>query len=187
MITVSLEPKGAQLWYRGFSAPETAEREDLPERFVWDMLATEARWNQHPGMYTRYGDALPLLGAIDDRYVIMGSGDALELRFDATQLPPVPEGYVRDYLVFLDGWAKDRDPNTVEALEVEPLPFHGMSGYPYGPDESFPDTEEHRVARDRLQREFSGGETIFPVRTHSGRLLSQGSGGSNETMARTAS
>ena len=31
-------------------------------------------------------------------------------------------GWVRDYLVFLDGWAKDRDPNTVEALEVEPLP-----------------------------------------------------------------
>jgi hypothetical protein len=40
---------------------------------------------------------------------------------------------VRDYLVFLDGWAKDRDPNTLEALAVEPLPFHGMSGYPYGP------------------------------------------------------
>jgi hypothetical protein len=49
--------------------------------------------------------------------------------------------------VFLDGWAKDRDPNTLEALNVEPLPFHGMSGYPYRADESFPDTPEHRAWR----------------------------------------
>jgi hypothetical protein len=54
----------------------------------------------------------------------------------------------RDYLLFLDGWAKDRDLNTVEALEVEPLPFHAMTGYPYGPDESFPGDREHRAWRD---------------------------------------
>ena len=59
----------------------------------------------------------------------------------------MPAGFTRDYLVFLDGWAKDRDPNTLEALYVEPLPFHGMSGYPYGPDESFPQTPEHRAWR----------------------------------------
>ena len=80
--------------------------------------------------------------------VIMGSGDALTLRFDASELPPVPEGYVRDYLVFLDGWAKDRDHNTHEALEVEPLPFHAMSGYPYPETERFPDTPEHRAWRE---------------------------------------
>ena len=55
-------------------------------------------------------------------------------------------GYV-DYLLFLDGWAKDRDPNTIQALEVEPLPFHGMSGYPYRSDEHFPDGPEHRAWR----------------------------------------
>jgi len=54
---------------------------------------------------------------------------------------------VRDYLVFLDGWAKDRDPNSVQALEVEPLPFHGMSGYPYRADESFPRDAEHEAWR----------------------------------------
>ena len=95
-------------------------------------------------MYTKYGECEALLHDIDDRFVILGSGDCLTLRFDANELPPVPDGYVRDYLLFLDGWAKDRDPNTVEALRVEPLPFHGMSGYPYGPDESFPDTPAHQ-------------------------------------------
>ncbi|MCZ6786346.1 MAG: hypothetical protein O7E54_04185, partial [Planctomycetota bacterium] len=32
---------------------------------------------------------------------------------------------------------RDRDPNSIEALYVEPLPFHGMSRYPY------PNTESH--------------------------------------------
>src|SRR6185436_3462742 len=49
--------------------------------------------------------------------------------------------------LFLDGWAKDRDPNTLEALYVEPLPFHGMSGYPYRADEHYPDDEAHRAYR----------------------------------------
>jgi hypothetical protein len=53
----------------------------------------------------------------------------------------------RDYLVYLDGWAKDRDPNSIQALEVEPLPFHAMSGYPYRADEKFPDGEVHRKWR----------------------------------------
>jgi hypothetical protein len=143
----SLEPQGARLWPRGFSRPIETGRTDLPERFEWGALTEQRSWNQHPGLYTRYGETLPLLTAIDDRFVILGSGDALTVRFDATALPPLEQGWTRDYLVFLDGWAKDRDPNTVEALEVEPLPFHGMSGYPYGEGESFPDTPEHRAWR----------------------------------------
>jgi len=143
----SLAPSSAELWQRGFSA-RVDPREDEPELFDWDRLATEARWDQHPGLYTRHGEVRPLLDAIDDRFVIMGSGDCLTLRFDARELPPVPAGFVRDYLVFLDGWAKDRDPNTIEALEVEPLPFHAMSGYPYGADETFPDDELHRAWRE---------------------------------------
>jgi Tfp pilus assembly protein PilF len=146
----TLEPASSELWRRGFSEPvipDRSTRPDQPETFVWDRVSAVPRWNPHPGLYTRLGETLPLVQEIDDRFVIMASGDALHVRFDARELPPVPEGFRRDYLVFLDGWAKDRDPNTVEALHVEPLPFHGMSGYPYGPDESFPDGEEHRAWR----------------------------------------
>ena len=77
----------------------------------------------------------------------MGAGDTLTVRFAADELPELKPGWERDFLVFLDGWAKDRDPNTHAALHVEPLPFHGMSGYPYGPDESYPDDAEHRRYR----------------------------------------
>ena len=146
-IVQRIEPMEAKLWPRGFSKATPSGRADLPERFDWDEIETRPRWPQHPGLYTRYGDAVPLLDEVDDQYIIMGSGDCLTLRFDASKLDPVPEGYTRDYLVFLDGWAKDRDPNTIEALEVEPLPFHGMSGYPYGPEESFPDTPAHQAWR----------------------------------------
>jgi hypothetical protein len=143
----ALEPRSAKLWPRGFSHPIETDRDDLPERFDWNVLARESRWNQHPGAYTRFGETVSLLGAADDRFVILGSGDALTLEFDARALPELPDGWTRDYLVFFDGWAKDRDPNTLEALAVEPLPFHGMSGYPYGPTEHFPTTPEHEAWR----------------------------------------
>lgn len=143
----SIEPQSARLWLRGFSDPERSDLPHQPERFDWERLAWQPRWNQHPGSYTKLGDVLPLLHVIDDRFVIMGAGDALSVSFDASTLPAPKPGWRRDYLVFLDGWAKDRDPNTVEALYVEPLPFHGMSGYPYGPTERFPDDSEHRAWR----------------------------------------
>ena len=151
-----LAPVSANLWSRGFSAPldpsvapgEQPVDPSEPEMFDWDVLADAPRWNQHPGLYTRFGDCRQLVDGVDDMYAILGSGDALTVTFDGSLLPEVPEGKRRDWLVYLDGWAKDRDPNTIEALEVEPLPFHGMSAYPYPADESFPDTPEHRAWRE---------------------------------------
>lgn len=162
LVVQALEPISANLWRRGFSEPVLHGDPTQPERFDWDRLSQSSRWNQHPGKYTRLGEALPLVETIDDRFVVMGSGDALTVRFDATGVAPPPEGYTRDYLVFLDGWAKDRDPNTVEALNVEPLPFHGMSGYPYGPDEAFPGDEEHEAWRREWQTRPAY-EAIVPI------------------------
>jgi hypothetical protein len=143
----ALEPASSDLWQRGFSEPIPLHGEFELDWFEWDSVAALPRWNQHPGLYTRFGDCTPLLGEVDDQFAILGAGDALRVRFDARELAPVPEGWVRDYLVFFDGWAKDRDPNSHEVERVEPLPFHGMSAYPYRADESFPDTPEHRAWR----------------------------------------
>jgi len=155
-----LAPVSAKLWSRGFSAPldltcepgEQPADPSQPELFDWDVLADQPRWDQHPGLYTRFGDCRALVDEVDDMYAILGSGDALTVVFDGSLLPEVPEGQRRDWLVYLDGWAKDRDPNTIEALEVEPLPFHGMSAYPYPADEAFPATPEHNAWRAPAQR-----------------------------------
>jgi tetratricopeptide (TPR) repeat protein len=138
-----LEPAAAKLWFRGFSAEVEDGRDDQPARFDWERLEPIARWNQHRGMLTRYGDVRPLLGDIDDRFAILSAGDAIDLRFDARGVAPVAAGRERTFLLFLDGWAKDADPNTTYSQTVEPLPFHGMSGYPYRADESFPDDDLH--------------------------------------------
>jgi tetratricopeptide (TPR) repeat protein len=163
-----LDPNAAELWNRGFSRPVFLEDSEGLEWFEWDQLTPQPRWNQHPGSYTRFGDVLELTTAVDDRFVIMGSGDCLTLRFPTEGLPELPDGWRRDFLVFLDGWAKDRDPNTHEALFVEPLPFHGMSGYPYGEDESFPDDEAHRDYQ-RTWNTRSGVQHIRPLAPVGGR------------------
>jgi len=142
----------ARLWPRGFSAPlgtsGLGRRDDpRPECFDWDRLTDKPRWNQTPGNYTRYGDCTPLLAQVDDRYAMIGAGDALTLRFDAGELPPPAKGFSRDWILHLDGWCKDADLNTVAAETVEPLPFHGMSAYPYPAAEHFPDDEAHRTWR----------------------------------------
>ena len=77
--------------------------------------------------------------------VVMGSGDMLSLRFDVQQLPPLRAGWQRDYLLRVEGWAKDRDANTAYSQNVAPLPFHGMSRYPYPASEHYPDDALHRA------------------------------------------
>lgn len=66
------------------------------------------------------------------------------MRFDASAFGPVPEGYRRSFLLKTHSYCKDMDLHTAYPDTVEPLPFQGMSGYPYGPDESYPDTPKTR-------------------------------------------
>jgi len=85
---------------------------------------------------------------VDDRLVIMGSGDELRLLFPARNLPALQSGWKRDYLLLVDGWAKDGDYNTAFSQSVEPLPFHAMASYPYPASQHFPDDAAHREYRE---------------------------------------
>jgi FG-GAP-like repeat/ASPIC and UnbV len=138
----------ANLHFRGFSQPLIDPQRRQPEAFDYAHVMLDSSWNPTPGLYTRYGGVLPLLQSADDRLVIMGSGDELRLLFPASA-PPPPPGWKRDFLLLVDGWAKDADPNTAYSQSVEPLPFHAMSQYPYGPAAHFPDDAAHR--RYRMQ------------------------------------
>jgi tetratricopeptide (TPR) repeat protein len=143
----AMAPLAAELRFRGFSRPVIDPQRKQPESFDYQTWMPLSMWNPTPGLYTRYGDVAPLLTDVDDRMVIMGSGDEIRLRFDARGLPPLPAGWRRDFLLKVDGWAKDADANTAFSQSVEPLPFHAMSRYPYPPNEHFPDDAAHRKYR----------------------------------------
>jgi len=138
-----IDASAANLHFRGFSRAIIDPTRQQPERFLYDQVLPISSWNPTPGLYTRYGDVTVLAREVDDRLVIMGSGDELKLEFPSTHLPVLPEGWSRDFLLSVDGWAKDADANTAFSQSVNPLPFHGMSGYPYRRDEHFPSDPEH--------------------------------------------
>jgi tetratricopeptide (TPR) repeat protein len=146
-LTTPLVPASAELRFRGFSRPVIHPERKQPESFDYQTWMPFSMWNPTPGLYTRYGDVKPLLGAVDDEMVIMGSGDEVRLAFDAQSLPPLPSGWARDFLLEVDGWAKDADANTAFGQSVEPLPFHAMSSYPYPKGEGYPADPEHDLYR----------------------------------------
>ncbi len=102
------------------------------------------------GHFTRYGDVLPLLETADDQMAVLGAGDAMTVRFAVPDEDP-PEGWKRDFILHCVGYDKDADLNTIYGQTVEPLPFRGMSQYPYGPDEPYPDSDAYRDYLRRYQ------------------------------------
>jgi hypothetical protein len=148
-VMTRMDASLVDLHYRGFSTPTIHPQRKQPETFDYARPMPLSMWNPTPGLYTRYGDVTPLLQTLDDRLVIMGSGDEIRMRFGAAGLPPLTPGWTRDFLLMVDGWAKDADANTAFSQTVEPLPFHAMSAYPYPPAEHFPDDALHRDYRER--------------------------------------
>src|SRR5215831_20495873 len=95
------------------------------------------------GNYTRYGDVKALLSAADDKFTVFGSGEGVELEFDPHGLPKLPEGWVRDYFFYANGFEKDLDFYAAYAFTVEPLPKHGLTAYPYAEGKDYPTDAEH--------------------------------------------
>ena len=131
------------------------EAPNAPHGFDYQRVTLDSPWLPFPGRYSRYGDVRELLAEPDDLSVILAPGDEIALVFDASHLEPPPEGFSRSLFLESHGWDKDADRNTWEAQQLEPLPFRAMTGYPYGPGESFPETPEHETyRREWLTREL---------------------------------
>ncbi len=142
----TLNPDSADLHYRGFSEMYRPNPH-APHLFDYQKVTTDAQWRDLAGYYTRYGDVNPLLQEVDDMYVILNAGDEITVEFDAARLPALKPGWVRDFILYSDGWDKDGDINTLTSQTVEPLPFHGMSAYPYPDTEHYPNDAAHRRYR----------------------------------------
>src|ERR1700689_1517714 len=139
----------ADLHFRGFSASRIDPQRKQPDTFFYGQVSPASFWNPTPGLYTRFGPVEALLRDVDDRLVIMGSGDEVRLQFRVMSTPQ--SGWTRDFLLKVDGWAKDRDPNTAFSATVQPLPFHGMSRYPYPANQRYPRDPVH----DNYQRAYN--------------------------------
>jgi hypothetical protein len=125
---VTLNPKLADLHYRGYSVmhmPGAARAPEVPD--YNQIEGTKQRWRDLIGYYTRYGDVHELVDHIDDRYVIVNSGDELSLHF--AEQPAPPAGWVRDFVIIGDGWIKDGDYNSTFSKTVLPLPYHAKNEY----------------------------------------------------------
>ena len=131
LAVTHLDPKIADLHYRGFSTINQANASS-PEIPDYDHLSgTAQRWRDLAGYYTRFGDVRELLKATDDRYVIMNAGDELSLQFPAP--PPPAAGWVRDFVIAGDGWIKDGDYNSTYSATVLPYPYHARKTYDSAP------------------------------------------------------
>ncbi len=156
-----LDPVVADLRDRGFSA-EVSAGGGGPAGYDYTLVSRLSPWKAFPGRYTRFGDVRELLARSDDVYVISRPGDELALSFDATALPPLPAGWTRTYLLHADGYSKEMDINSATPNHLGPLPFHGMTRYPYAAPEAYPMTPERLALMERYDTRVVT-EPIAPI------------------------
>jgi Tfp pilus assembly protein PilF len=137
-------PKSAEVVFHGI-APLGPDPDTPP----WTLDARARRgaldgsWIVPRGHYTKRGPVLPLLTAFDDRYVVMGPGDGVDLAFDVPAEPGA--GLERDLFLEFAGWDKDAHPATFASSTVEPLPYRGMPEY--GPRTVFPAAKQEELRK----------------------------------------
>jgi hypothetical protein len=128
-------------------------------RYVYEKTSATGPYTRPVGTYTRYGNVLPLLTAVDDKLAVFGSGDEVRLDFDPSNLPELPQGWVRDYFFAANGYEKDMDFYAAEGNYVAPLPFLSMGKYPYSPTKTFPLDDAHvNYLLEYNTRHMSGNE-----------------------------
>ena len=91
----------------------------------------------------------------DAKLALLNAGDSVTLRFDARELPPVPNGMVRRFFFYSVGWDRDADYNVVGGSNVLPLPGQDESPVAADGSEAAPWRLKYNtrwVPGDRFQR-----------------------------------
>ena len=156
LIVQEAPAESADLHFLGYPRQYSPDGRQ-PHLYDYDNIDRAVPWKTMQGDYTRYGPVEELLSEADDCYVIMGRGEELTLRFAADAFGPIPAGYRRTFILKTDSFCKDMDLYSAYPDTVEPLPFHSMSNYPYGPDEKYPDDQKWQQYRQRFNTRRVGG------------------------------
>jgi tetratricopeptide (TPR) repeat protein len=164
----------ASLGFRGYPRQiDGATPGDLT--YHYNEASVTGPFVRQRGPYTHYGDVTSLLKAIDDRFVIFGSGEDIDLEFNASALPPLPAGWKRDYFFYANGYVKDMDYYEAMPFTVAAMPFHEMSGYPYNETEHFPDSDEsldYQLSwNDRFESGISSSFYLFDYQPREARPI----------------
>ena len=146
-----LAPNHTDLHWRGFS--DFADLSwDWPLTPEYDRVKQTPAWRITPtGWCTRYGDISELIARRDEGLLVMNGGDELTLQWAASELPPKPAGFIREFFIYTDGWDKDSDFHVRAGTTIDPLPWHGMDDqrYPHEKRPDFPSDELHRKYNTR--------------------------------------
>ena len=141
VIISEINANSADLHYRG-RAPYISATFD--HRITsWDSVMADDPASYGTGSFTKYGNVQMLLASTDDKFAIMRHGDEISLSFSG--LPAsIPAGMQRSFVLKADVYYKTFRVDK----NVERLPFHGMTMYPYDPSvEHYPDDAEHNQYR----------------------------------------
>ncbi len=136
--TTELPLASATLGFRGY--PQQVDGETPGDlTYYYEQTSTTGPFSRFRGSYTSYGDVTPLLKAVDNHFAIFGTGEDIDAEFDAAALPPLPQGWARDYFFYANGFVKDMDFYEATPFTVADMPFHGMTTYPYPASQEYPD------------------------------------------------
>ena len=152
---VRLSPATASLRWRGFSAAVSPDGRE-PWGYDYSRVSRQSEWKLLPGRYTREGDVRALVTSADDMFVVSRPGDEVAVSFDGSQLPPPVPGRSRTYLLHAVGYSKEMDLNSASPDQSAPLPFNGMTSYPYRSPEAYPSTPAHRDYLERYNTRVVG-------------------------------
>ncbi len=136
--TTDLPLAKATLGFRGYPRQVDGETPgDLT--YYYEQASTTGPFSRFRGSYTQYGDVTSLLTSIDNQFAIFGTGEDIDAEFATAALPPLPQGWTRDYFFYANGFVKDMDFYEATPFTVADMPFHGMSTYPYPAAQHYPD------------------------------------------------
>jgi hypothetical protein len=140
----TLAPESAVLARHGYSQPIDPNTRG-PNGRIFHITSDVAPWGPIPGLYSAFGEVTPRLLEADDDLVIYGPGEAVALEFPAEVLPELPAGWTRDFFLVTEGWTKGNSYATGGSGNTWPVPYRGMTQYPYEPspseDMTAPDTD----------------------------------------------
>ncbi|WP_376694941.1 FG-GAP-like repeat-containing protein [Wenzhouxiangella sp. EGI_FJ10305] len=116
----TLEVDRARLARKGFARRQTLDQ----RRPYYDYADRQPFWDTKAptGYYTALGPVENLVTEADEAFAVIGPGEEVHFEFAAPSEPP--DGYRREIVLEVRGYAKDMDLYTRDGETVGPLPGH---------------------------------------------------------------